>query len=120
MPAPPALTGKGAEASELPGPSTLMLAPHARACMSSVTIEPISRTARFDVTPAVATASGGPPIELVLSGPGYRDSAMEAGGYSTGGYVHIDPPHKALIGSVCWVNRGRTARAPRTEDRGEI
>jgi hypothetical protein len=58
------------------------LAPHGRACLSSVTVTPNSRAARFQPHPVSESPAGGPPIELVISAPGYQTVGHLAGGYS--------------------------------------
>lgn len=80
-----------------------------RACMSSVTAEPSSESAQFQVIEAAGPGSrGGPPLELLLEGAGYRSASRLPGGYR-GGIVTmaVTPPEHPLMVSACFVNRGR-------------
>ncbi len=111
----PALTSKKPSIAEVPTPpARLTLAefavpPHQQACMSSVTITPDSRQALFRLRPAKPGPGGGPPVELVLSGPGYRSTATVPGGYPGGSVaLAVTPPRSVLIGSACFVNIGRS------------
>jgi len=104
----PFLAATPAPAALLP-PSEFPLAPQQQACMSSVTINPNSRVAQFGLRPAKTTPRGGPPVELVMSGSGYRAVAIVPAGYLGGDLgLPITPPKHALIGSACFTNRGTT------------
>jgi hypothetical protein len=83
--------------------------PHGQACMRSIAITPESGIAQFTVIPAKPSASGGPPVQLVLSAPGYHAAALLGGGY-TGGVatLAITPPSHPQIGRACFINAGRT------------
>lgn len=111
----PALTSKEPSTAGVPTPPALFalaefaVAPHQQACMSSVTITPQSALALFRLRPAKPGGSGGPPVEVILSGPGYRSTARVPGGYPGGSVaLPVTPPRTVLIGSVCFVNIGRS------------
>jgi hypothetical protein len=92
--------------SEFPVP------PHGRACMLYVTVDPESRLAEFRLRPAKPrVAALGPPVELVLSAPGYRGAVKVPGGYG-GGSVALPltprPTHE-LITTACFYNLGRSS-----------
>ncbi|HLH13331.1 MAG TPA: hypothetical protein VKV16_00965 [Solirubrobacteraceae bacterium] len=90
-------------------PGQVALAPGERGCMSSISVEPDSRRAQFEVL-GPASKHGGPPVELVLSASGYRSVGELAGGYPPGPVtVSVTPPPRALIAQVCFVDRGRQA-----------
>src|SRR5580658_454696 len=104
----PYLTQTQQPVAEVPTPSALFavsefaVPPHQQACMDSITVEPDSRIAQFQLRPAKPTPQGGPPIELVLRAPGYRATVKVPGGYPGGGVALpiIPPPTHALIGSA--------------------
>ncbi len=100
VPTPPALFAL----AELPVPA------HGQACMQTVTITPDSDVAVFRLRPAKPGPAGGPPVELLLRGAGYAAVVHVPGGYP-GGSVSLPfaPPRESLIGTACFVNRGRTA-----------
>jgi hypothetical protein len=99
VPAPAALLA----VSEFPLPA------HGTACMGSVAVTPAGEVASFRLRPAKPTPRGGPPVELVLSAPGYRATLAVPGGYPGGGVaLPIAPPRRAEIGTACFVNRGST------------
>ena len=109
----PYLEQKQFAVSEVPASPALVavteftLPAHQSACMKSVAVVPTSRVAEFRLQPA--DPRGGPPIELELSGAGYRSEAQVPGGYPAGTIaVPIKPPTRALIGMACFVNRGNT------------
>jgi hypothetical protein len=86
------------------------VAPRQQACMGSVAVTPNSRSAVFSLRPAGSGAQGGPPLEIVLSAPGYHATSLLAAGYLEGSVaVPLVPPDHALIASMCFVNRGRSA-----------
>jgi hypothetical protein len=100
-----------------PGPRAAFMASefsipaHQRACMSGVTIGPHMRVAQFEVREAPGSSQGSPPIDVLLSGPGYEELAHAQSEQPEGPVeVPIEPPPRSLIGSVCLINRGtRTA-----------
>jgi hypothetical protein len=79
---------------------------HQRACMSSITITPDSRLARFQVE-AAGSSSASPSIALLLSAPGYRTVAHLNG--ESEGPLPITPPEHPVIGTVCFLNTGTNA-----------
>jgi hypothetical protein len=112
----PYLTQTQQPVAEVPTPSALFavsefaVLPHKQACMNSITVDPNNRIAQFQLRPAKPSPQGGPPIALVLSAPGYRATVDVPGGYPGGGVALpiTPPPTHALIGTACFVNRGRT------------
>ncbi|MGN6372007.1 MAG: hypothetical protein ACTHM1_03320 [Solirubrobacteraceae bacterium] len=83
---------------------------HREACMRSVTLDPNGRVATFQLRPAKPLPAGGPPVDLVLSAPGYKAVASVPGGYPGGGVsVPVTPPRRPEIGTACFVNRGTTS-----------
>jgi hypothetical protein len=109
----PYLTRTAQPVSGVPAPSALdaltefSVAPRRQACLSTVTIDPNSRQAQFELRPAKPTSRGGPPVELVLSASDYRSTALVPGGYPGGSAaVAIAPPRHSVIGTACFVNRG--------------
>jgi hypothetical protein len=111
----PYLTARSNAISEVPAPSALFAVSEfsvpagGRACMDSVTVNPNSRVAAFMLRPARPTPAGGPPVDLVLSAPGYRATLHVPGGYPGGSVaLSIASPPRAEIGTACFVNRGRS------------
>jgi hypothetical protein len=112
----PYLTRKQQPVAGVPDPAALLavsefaVPAHQQACMSAVTVEPDSRLAAFQLRPAKATPGGGPPVELVLSAPGYRGVVEVPGGYPGGGVeLPLSPaPRSAVIAEACFLNRGST------------
>jgi hypothetical protein len=111
----PYLTARSNAISEVPAPSALFAVSEfpvpagGRACMDSVTVNPNSRVAAFMLRPARPTPVGGPPVDLVLSAPGYRATLHVPGRYPGGSVaLPIAPPPRAEIGTACFVNRGRS------------
>jgi hypothetical protein len=111
----PYLTSQRVPVAEVPAPAALSaltpfaVAPQAQACMSPVTVTPDSDIAEFQLRPAAPSPTGGPPVELVLSAPGYRAVLAVPGGYPGGGVgLPIAPPAHAEIASACFINRGKT------------
>jgi hypothetical protein len=109
------LTQTRQSVAEIPSPPALVaisefaVPPSQQACMSSVALTPNSRLAQFRLRRPTGTAQGGPPIELILSGPGYETRAHVAGGYTQASVaLPILAPRRALIGRACFVNRGET------------
>ena len=129
----PFLTQREQPIAEVPAPSALFsltefpLAANGRTCMKSVTVTPDSHLATFSLRPAKASPGGGPPVELVLIGPGYRASTAVPGGYAGGSAtVPLAPPKRSLIATACFVNLGRTSvlldgtNEPRTVSRPSV
>lgn len=82
---------------------------HGRACMTSVTLEPGGTLAAFGLRPGTTSRKGGPPVDLVLSAPGYRAVLHVPGGYPGGSVLlPIAPPHHSEMGQACFVNRGQS------------
>lgn len=78
-----------------------------RACMYSVTVEPNSEAAQFRVQPARPSPRGGPPLEFLLEGAGYRSSSRLPGGYRDGFVtLAVTPPPRPLLATVCVANGG--------------
>jgi hypothetical protein len=98
VPDPPALFA----VTEFPVP------PGGRACVGEVTIDARSRLAQIELRPKPPVKLG-PPVEVVLSGGGYRGVVHVPGGYPGGSAaLPIEPaPLRSVIGSACFVNRGR-------------
>jgi hypothetical protein len=93
--------------------TAFMLPAHQRACLSSVTVTPNSRLARFQPNPVSGAKHGGPPLALLLSAPGYRTVGQLEGGYegSEGGKGREKP--KRAESSEERALSERTARVPR-------
>jgi len=105
----PFVSPKGQEIARGPVLHAFRVPPGQQACMDSITIEPSSRTTKFQLRPAQLTEHGGPPVELVLSAPGYREISQLPGGYLGGSEtVSVTPPQRAVVGSACFVNRGHS------------
>lgn len=84
--------------------------PHQSACLESVTLTAKGDLAQFGLRPATTTPRGGPPVEVVLSAPGYGARAHVPGGYPGGGVaLPIAPPPRDELGTVCFINRGDSA-----------
>ena len=128
----PYLTREQQPVAEVPGAPAMFttapfsVRPREQACMRSVTIDPASRLAEFHLLPATRTPRGGPPVDLVLSAPGYRAVASVPGGYPGGGVsIPFTPPRRTEIGTACFVNEGATTVVlvgtiePRTVSRSE-
>jgi hypothetical protein len=111
----PFLTTAHQPVAEVPAPAALSVltpfpvAPRTQACMYPVTVTPGSEIAQFGLRPAAPSASGGPPVELVLSARDYHATLAVPGGYPGGSVaLPIAPPRRAEIASACFVNRGVT------------
>jgi hypothetical protein len=111
----PYLTRTRRSVAEIPSPPALVaiskytVPPGKQACMSSVGVTPNSRLAQFRLRAQAASAQGSPPIELMLSAPGYAMRARLAGGYPAGSVLlPILAPKHALIARACFVNVGHT------------
>jgi hypothetical protein len=112
----PYMTGKRPAVAEVPTPPALFalseytLPPGGSACMNAVTITPQSQIAQFDLRPAKQTSAGGPPVDLVLSAPGYHYVLAVPGGYPGGSVaLPITTPKRAELGTACFVNKGHAA-----------
>ena len=112
----PYMTDKRPAVAEVPTPPALFalsdypLPPGGSACMNTITITPQSQVAEFDLRPAKQTPAGGPPVDLVLSAPGYRYVLAVPGGYPGGSVaLPITPPKRAEIGTACFLNKGHSA-----------
>jgi hypothetical protein len=129
----PYLTHKQQPVAEVPAPAALFavsefsVPPRGQACMSSVTMVPAVRVAEFHLRPSKPTPRGGPPVDLVLSAPGYRAVLSVPGGYPGGSVaLPIAPPRRAEIGTACFINRGATTvlldgtTEPRTVSRSGV
>jgi hypothetical protein len=81
--------------------------PHGRACLSPVTLPPHGDLVQFEVREVQTSAHGVPPVDVVLSAPGYRATASLPAEEPEGVVgVPVEPPPHYVIGSVCLVNRG--------------
>jgi hypothetical protein len=115
----PSLRGWQSLVAGVPSPPALysvtpfVIAPHGKACMSSVALDAHSAFAQFTLFPVKRTKAGTAPVDLVLSAPGYRGVAKVPGGLPGGvATVRIvPPPARSLIGSACFVNLGTTSVA---------
>jgi hypothetical protein len=87
--------------------SPFVLAPHQRACMDAVAVTHNSALPTFQL--ASAAAAEGPPLELLLTAPGYRAlAALPAGGYAAHVQFQIRPPRHSVIATACLTNVGTT------------
>jgi hypothetical protein len=109
----PYMTAKRQVVAEVPEPAALfgvtpfVVPGHGQACMNAVTITPQSEIVRFGLRPVGPAPHGGPPIQLVLSAPGYHYVLHVPGGYPGGSVaLPISPPHTAVVGTACFVNTG--------------
>jgi len=81
--------------------------PHQRACLGPVTLPPGGSLMQFELREVQGGAHGTPPLEAVLSAPGYRATASLPAEEPEGVVgVPVQPPAHYAIGSVCLVNRG--------------
>jgi hypothetical protein len=101
-----------------PAPRALFTATHftiparGSACMSSLTLPPSGRILALELGEAVSEARGSPPLEVLLTAPGYRAVAHVPGEQAEGEVqVPVRPPPRYLIGSACLMNRGSTPAA---------
>jgi hypothetical protein len=84
--------------------TSFTLHPRQTACMSSVTLPPNGRTLQLLLG---ESSSGSPPIDVLLSAPGYHSLARLPGGESEGlAQLAVRPPRHFVIGSACLTNRG--------------
>jgi hypothetical protein len=92
--------------------SLFTLHPHGRACMSSTTLPPNGRVLQLELGELPSSVSGNPPLDVLLSAPGYRARAHVPGEQSEGPVeVPVRPPRRYVIGSICVVNRGDESAA---------
>jgi hypothetical protein len=112
----PYLTGKRPAVAEVPTPpalfslGTFTVPAKGSACMNAITITPQSEVAEFGLRPLPTARKGGPPVDLVLSAPGYHYVLAVPGGYPGGSIaLPITPPKRAEIGTACFVNKGSMA-----------
>lgn len=77
------------------------------ACMSSTTLPPNGRILQLQL--GETGAHGSPPLDALLTAPGYRELAHLAGEQEEGPVqLPVHPPRRYVMGSVCLVNRGNT------------
>jgi hypothetical protein len=92
--------------------SLFTLRPHARACMSSTTLPPNGRVLQLELGELPNSSHGNPPLDVLLSAPGYRALVHVPGEQSEGPVeVPVRPPRRYVIGSVCVVNGGTESAA---------
>jgi hypothetical protein len=86
-------------------PTTFGLPGHARACMNLVALDRHSEQARLQASTPGARAM---PLEVTLSGPGYRTQGRIPARYGDGETVRaaVRPPPRSLIGTACVRNLG--------------
>src|SRR6476661_3902898 len=96
VPNPPALSKVSLD--EVAGGATL--------CISDIAAEPHSQVARFQVG---TFGKPGPPLDLVVTGAGYRTAARERAGYADNAthQLAVAPPPRAQLVRACIRNRGR-------------
>jgi hypothetical protein len=111
----PYLTRKQEAVAEVPNPPALLavtefpLPPHQQACMSAITVDPKSHVAQFQLRPLKPTRALGPPVDLVLSAPGYTGVVHVPGGYPGGAVaLPLNAPPRTVIATGCFVNRGKS------------
>jgi hypothetical protein len=86
------------------------LVPHQRACMTPVTFPPHGDLMQFELREVPGSVHGVPPVEAILSAPGYQATATLPAEEPEGVVgLPIEPPPHYVIGSVCLVNRGTSA-----------
>lgn len=89
--------------------TTFTLHPQQTACMTSVTLPPSGRTLQLLLGES-SSGKGGPPIDVLLSAPGYHSTARLPAGESEGqAQVAVRPPRHFVIGSACLTNRGTSS-----------
>jgi hypothetical protein len=82
---------------------------HQSACMSSVTLAPNGRILQFELREPAGSTHASPPIDALLSAPGYRELAHLPGEEPEGAVtLRVHPPRHYVIGSACLINRGST------------
>ena len=82
------------------------LKPGQKACMDQVTFDQRSQVAEIGVATG---GKPGPPLDVVVSGAGYRSTARVPAGYTDTQSLRFDmkPPPKAVIGQMCIRNAGK-------------
>jgi hypothetical protein len=116
-----------------PGPSAqskaseFRIPAHQSACMSAITLVPNGRIVQFEAGEASGSTHRNPPIDVVLSAPGYNATAHVAGGEPEGVVaLPVRAPRRTVFGSACVVNRGTTpavlfgSTEPRTRTRSVL
>jgi hypothetical protein len=107
----PFLTRKRDQPAAVPDPPALSrvaldaLAPRETLCIGGIAAEPHSQRARFQVG---TFGKPGPPLDVVVTGAGYRAAARQPGGYPDNAVqsLAIKPPPRAQIVRVCVRNGG--------------
>lgn len=110
----PYITEQRRTVASVPAPPALFaltqyaVTPGSQACMSPITLEPGTGYVAFGLRPS-RPGRPGPPVEVVLSAPGYRATAHVPGGYPGGAVaLPVASPSRTVEGTVCFVNRGRS------------
>jgi hypothetical protein len=100
---------------------------HGRACMSLTTLPPNGRILQLELAEVSASSHGTPPIDALLTAPGYRELAHLPGEQPEGeAQLPIRPPRRYMIGTTCLINQGGTAvgiagsTEPRSISRSEL
>lgn len=101
-----------------------VLHPGERLCMGRLAAERHSQVGRLKVG---TYGKPGPPLELSVTGPGYRSAARVGGGYADNSVTafHVQPPPRAMLVTVCARNAGRVkvalySAADRAESRAAV
>jgi hypothetical protein len=108
----PFITRKRDQPAAVPNPPALSkvaldeIGAGATLCISDIAAEPHSQVARFQVG---TFGKPGPPLDLVVTGAGYRTAARERAGYADNATheLAIAPPPRAQLVSACIRNGGR-------------
>jgi hypothetical protein len=88
------------------GVSAFPVGAHQQACMSAVTVTHQSAVAGYELR-AEGGARGVPPLELLISAPGYHaTSELPGGEYEKHLQFLIRPPRHSVIASACLLDRG--------------
>jgi len=84
------------------------LKPGQTACMTQVTLDPLSQVAEIGVNTGKRP---GPPLDVVATGTGYRATTHVPGGYTDTPALRffLTPPKHALLGRICIRNVGHAA-----------
>src|SRR4051794_3778301 len=107
----PFITHKRDQPAAVPNPPPLKrvaldpVPPHASICISDIAIEQRSEQARFQVG---TFGKPGPPLDVVVTGTGYRAGAHARGGYADNAVqsLPIRPPSTDQLVRVCVRNGG--------------
>lgn len=128
----PYLTDEREVPVSTPGTAPLFLNPalieireDERACATDVLLDPDADLARFRVG---TYREPGAPLEVTLSGPGYRERAAVPGGYPDNAVIDVpvEGPPRELIGRACIENVGEdlmglyATQEVRTQSRIEV